>query len=68
MAAEGGYEAGAARIDCRYSRADEPNRSTAVENPGPLEGVLLPDTDVFRPILADPGEPRAHSRKATATT
>ena len=56
--AEGGYETGAARLDCRYWRADEPNRSTAMENPGPLEGVLLPDTDVFRPILADPGEPR----------
>jgi hypothetical protein len=56
--AEPGYEIGPARLDCRYSSDDEANRSTAVNNPDPLQGVLLPETDVFRPILADPGEPR----------
>ena len=48
----------APRLDCRYSIGDEANRSTSMENPGPGQGVFLPDSDVFRPLLADPGEPR----------
>ena len=43
---------GAERLDCRYYRADEANPATTAEDRGPLEGVLLPDNDVFRPILA----------------
>ena len=43
---------GAERVDCRYYRADEANPATTAEDRGPLEGVLLPDNDVFRPILA----------------
>ena len=43
---------GAERVDCRYYRADEANPATTAEDRDPLEGVLLPDNDVFRPILA----------------
>src|SRR6266478_3160671 len=49
---------GAERLDCRYYRADEANPATMAEDPGPLEGLLLPDNDVFRPILADQRELR----------
>jgi len=52
---------GAERLDCRYSRAGEVNAATAAEDPGPLEGVLLPDNDVFRPILADQREARFYA-------
>jgi hypothetical protein len=39
----------AERVDCRYYRADEANPATTVKDRDPLEGVLLPDNDVFRP-------------------
>src|SRR5712664_4103216 len=52
---------GAERLDCRYYRADEANPSTMAEDPRPLEGLLLPDNDVFRPILADQREPRFYA-------
>src|SRR2546427_8337014 len=52
---------GAERVDCRYYRADEANPATMAEDPGPLEGLLLPDNDVFRPILADQREPRFYA-------
>ena len=52
---------GAERLDCRYYRADEANPATMAEDPGPLEGLLLPDNDVFRPILADQREPRFYA-------
>jgi hypothetical protein len=54
---DGAHATDQPRLDCRYSRADETNP----ERPGPLEGVLLPDTDVFRPILADQREPRFYA-------
>jgi len=47
----------AERLDCRYSRLD---RIQAVD-PGPQERVLLPDNDVFRPLLADQREPRFYA-------
>ena len=34
---------------------------SAEDTPGPLESVLLPDNDVFRPLLADPREPRFYA-------
>jgi Protein of unknown function (DUF1207) len=46
-----------ARLDCRYFRADE----TPTAAPGPQESVVLPDNDVFRPILADQREPRFYA-------
>ena len=52
---------GAERVDCRYYRADEANPATTAEDRGPLEGVLLPDNDVFRPILADQREARFYA-------
>ena len=51
-------EGAEARLDCRYFRADE---TPTVQPPGPLESVLLPDNDVFRPILADQREPRFYA-------
>ncbi len=56
--AELGDEIGSARLDCRYDSRFEANPSTTEETPGALEGVLLPETNVFRPILAEQGEPR----------
>lgn len=48
--------AGAAeRIDCRYSIIGEPGASNE------LASVVLPDNDVFRPILADQREPRFYA-------
>src|SRR6267378_6063178 len=52
---------GAERLDCRYYRADDANPATMAEDPDPLEGLLLPDNDVFRPILADQREPRFYA-------
>ncbi len=45
------------RLDCRYSRLDH----TLAMDPGAQEGVLLPDNDVFRPLLADQREPRFYA-------
>ena len=51
----------AERVDCRYYRADELSLSAPGESPGPLESTLLPDNDVFRPLLADQREPRFYA-------
>jgi hypothetical protein len=48
-------------VDCRYYRASEATSATATEPPGSMESVLLPATDVFRPILADQREPRFYA-------
>lgn len=56
MAVDPGFEVPPARVDCRYSAIP----STA-EKPGSREGVLLPDGDVFRPLLADQREPRFYA-------
>jgi len=34
---------------------------SAEDKSGPLDGVLLPDNDVFRPLLADQREPRFYA-------
>ena len=57
-AAERVPENESAHLDCRYFAADE---TPTVEAPGPPESVLLPDNDVFRPILADQREPRFYA-------
>jgi hypothetical protein len=59
--AERGDEIDSARRDCRYSAVEEATPSTTVETRRPLESVFLPDTDVFRPILADQLEPRFYA-------
>jgi len=51
----------AERLDCRYDRAGEVNPAKTTEDSGPLEGVLLPDNDVFRPVLADQREARFYA-------
>jgi hypothetical protein len=45
------------RLDCRYARLDGIDPRDA----GTSESILLPDTDVFRPILADQREPRFYA-------
>ena len=49
------------RLDCRYAGAAELDPSLAAQPPDPWEGVLLPDANVFRPILADQREPRFYA-------
>jgi len=62
LALAGAWPAQAAeRVDCRYYRTDELRPSMPGEGPGPLETMLLPDNDVFRPILADQREPRFYA-------
>ena len=62
LALAGAWPAQAAeRVDCRYYRTDELSPSVPGEGPGPLETMLLPDNDVFRPILADQREPRFYA-------
>lgn len=59
--AERSYENDPPRLDCRYSGDEEATASARVERPTSWEGVFLPDTDVFRPILADQREPRFYA-------
>ncbi len=49
------------RLDCRYARVEELDPSLAAQPPEAWEGILLPDADVFRPILADQREPRFYA-------
>ena len=49
------------RHDCRYARAEELDPSLAAQPPEAWEGILLPDADLFRPILADQREPRFYA-------
>ena len=51
----------AERIDCRHSRADDVNPAGTADDSGSSEGVLLPDNDVFRPVLADQREARFYA-------
>src|SRR5467141_3727325 len=51
----------AQHLDCRYSTATPATQVSAEDTPSPLEGVLLPDNDVFRPLLADQREPRFYA-------
>jgi len=61
LGADRAFEIASEHLDCRYSTADRSAESSAAETSGPLEGVLLPDNDVFRPLLADQREPRFYA-------
>jgi len=56
--AERVFETAPEHLDCRYSTVNPATEVSAEGTPGPLESVLLPDNDVFRPVLADQREPR----------
>jgi len=56
---ESTFEIASEHLDCRYSTATPGDHVAAEDRSGPLEGVLLPDNDVFRPLLADQREPRS---------
>jgi Protein of unknown function (DUF1207) len=61
LGAERASETGLPHLDCRYP-ADSPAVPTSGEEaPGPAESVLLPDNDVFRPLLADQREARFYA-------
>lgn len=57
-AEEPGYEVAPARINCRYPAASSMGDLPQGEDPGRLASVLLPEDNVFRPLLADPKQPR----------
>src|SRR6266550_4005698 len=61
VAVEPDYEVPPERLDCRYSTAIPARQTSTAETPGPLEGVLLPDNNLFRPLLADQREPRFYA-------
>jgi Protein of unknown function (DUF1207) len=46
-------------LDCRYSKIADASPASRTDDP--LQSVLLPDNDVFRPILADQREPRFYA-------
>ena len=50
-----------APLECPYSTGAPATPASAEDTPGPLESVLLPDKDVFRPLLADQREPRFYA-------
>jgi hypothetical protein len=58
VAGEPGYEVAPATLDCRYPAAAPAAEQPAAETPGPTASTFLPGNDVFRPLLADPREPR----------
>src|ERR1700682_4862699 len=61
LSAERTFEIASEPLDCRYSTASPATQVAAEDTSGPLEGVLLPDNDVFRPLLADQREPRFYA-------
>src|SRR5258708_5798014 len=61
LGAERAFEIAPEHLDCRYSTASPVGQPSAEETPSPAESVLLPDNDVFRPVLADQREPRFYA-------
>jgi len=61
LGADRAFEIASEHLDCRYSSFGPEAQPSAVETPSPLESVLLPDNDVFRPLLADQREPRFYA-------
>ena len=59
--ADRAFEIASEHLDCRYSTAPSDTPLSAAETSSPLEGVLLPDNDVFRPLLGDQREPRFYA-------
>jgi Protein of unknown function (DUF1207) len=56
-----GAEPESEHLDCRYATYGAPAPPPAAETLAPRESVLLPDNDVFRPLLADQREPRFYA-------
>src|SRR2546423_14820818 len=61
LGAERSFESASQYLDCRYSTDSPSVQSSAEDTPGPAESVLLPDNDVFRPLLADQREARFYA-------
>jgi len=61
LGAERVFEIAPEHLDCRYSTASPATQASAEDTPSPLEGVVLPDNDLFRPLLADQREPRFYA-------
>jgi Protein of unknown function (DUF1207) len=58
LAGEPGAEGARPRVDCRYPAGLTLGEPPAAEAPGSAVSTLLPDDDLFRPLLADPRQPR----------
>src|SRR6267154_3146574 len=61
LSAERTFEVASEHLDCRYTSWSPAPQALAEDTSSPLEGVLLPDNDVFRPLLADQREPRFYA-------
>ena len=61
LSAERTFEIASEHLDCRYTSWNPAPQVSAEDTSSPLEGVLLPDNDVFRPLLADQREPRFYA-------
>src|SRR5256885_11490665 len=61
LAADGSFDMSPEHLDCRYATIDPAPRAPAPGPGSPLVGVLLPDNDLFRPLLADQREPRFYA-------
>src|SRR2546430_17067835 len=61
LAADGSFDMSPEHLDCRYATIDPAPRASAPDPGSPLVGVLLPDNDLFRPLLADQREPRFYA-------
>jgi hypothetical protein len=57
LAAERAFQSESEHLDCRYSTWSPETQQSGAET----ESVLLPDNDVFRPLLADQREPRFYA-------
>ncbi len=61
LGAERAFEIAPEHLDCRHSTAGPATQASAEDTPSPLESVLLPDNDLFRPLFADQREPRFYA-------
>jgi hypothetical protein len=61
LAADGSLGISPEHLDCRYATIGQTTRAQAPDAREPLGGILLPDNDVFRPLLADQREPRFYA-------
>jgi hypothetical protein len=57
-AGEPGPDGPPAGLDCRFPAGIMIGEPPAAETPGPVVSVFLPDDDLFRPLQADPRQPR----------
>jgi hypothetical protein len=61
LAAGGSVETSPEHLDCRYATISPAPRAPGPDAGSALAGVLLPDNDLFRPLLADQREPRFYA-------